>query len=67
LPITPRDHHHTAASLAVSGGASVKAVHGLLGHATAVMTLDIYTGLFDDDLGALAERMPAAPKAHKAS
>jgi hypothetical protein len=28
------------------------------------MTLDVYSGLFDDDLGALAERMDAAHNAH---
>jgi integrase len=65
--LTPHDLRHTAASLAVSDGASVKAVQRLLGHASAAMTLDIYTGLFDDDLGALAERMDAALDAHKAS
>jgi hypothetical protein len=32
----------------------------MLGHASAAMTLDVYSGLFDDDLGALAERMDAA-------
>lgn len=45
----------------------MKAVQRLLGHAFAAMALDIYTGLFDDDLGALAERMDAAHDAHKAS
>jgi hypothetical protein len=32
----------------------------MLGHTSAAMTLDVYPGLFDDDLGALAERMDAA-------
>jgi hypothetical protein len=35
----------------------------MLGHAFAAMTLDVYSGLFDDDLGALAERMDAAHQA----
>jgi integrase len=29
----------------------------MLGHKSAVMTLDVYAGLFDDDLDALAARM----------
>ena len=32
----------------------------MLGHASAAMTLDVYSGLFDDDLGALADRMDLA-------
>jgi integrase len=55
--VTPHDLRHTAASLAVSAGANVKAVQRLLGHASASMTLDVYSGLFDDDLDALADRL----------
>jgi integrase len=51
---TPHDLRHTAASLAVSAGANVKAVQKILGHASAAMTLDIYADLFDDDLEAVA-------------
>jgi integrase len=51
---TPHDLRHSAASLAVSAGANVKAVQKMLGHASAAMTLDIYTDLFDDDLEAVA-------------
>jgi len=40
------------ASLLVASGANVKAVQRMLGHALAAMTLDVYSGLFDDDLGA---------------
>lgn len=39
--ITPHDLRHTAASLAVSAGANVKAVQRMLGHAKASMTLDV--------------------------
>jgi integrase len=53
-PTTPHDLRHTAASLAVSAGANVKAVQKMLGHASAAMTLDIYADLFDDDLEAVA-------------
>jgi hypothetical protein len=44
----------------VASGANVKAVQRMLGHASAAMTLDVYSGLFDDDLGGLADRMDAA-------
>ncbi|MGX5653671.1 tyrosine-type recombinase/integrase [Geodermatophilus nigrescens] len=60
--ITPHDLRHTAASLAVASGASVKAVQRMLGHASAAMTLDVYSGLFDDDLSDLAARMDAAAR-----
>lgn len=52
--VTPHDLQHTAASLAVSAGANVKAVQRMLGHASAAMTLDIYADLFDDDLDAVS-------------
>jgi integrase len=55
--LTPHELRHTAASLAVSAGANVKAVQRMLGHASAAMTLDVYSGLFDDDLDGVAERM----------
>ena len=48
---------HTAASLAVSAGANVKAVQRMLRHAKASMTLDTYADLFDDDLDAVADRL----------
>ena len=57
---TPHDLRHTAASLAVSAGANVKAVQKMLGHASAAMTLDIYADLFDDDLEAVATALDAA-------
>ena len=44
-------------SLAVSAGANVKAVQRMLGHASAAMTLDVYSGLFDDDLDGVADRL----------
>lgn len=57
--MTPHDLRHTAASLAVSAGASVKAVQSMLGHKSAAMTLDIYADLFDGDLDDVAVRMDA--------
>lgn len=55
--VTAHDLRHTAASLAVSSGANVKAVQKMLGHASAAMTLDVYADLFDDDLTAVADRL----------
>lgn len=55
--LTPHDLRHTAASLAISSGANVKAVQRMLGHASAAMTLDTYADLFDDDLDAVAARL----------
>jgi integrase len=53
------DLRDTAASLAISAGASIKAVQRMLGHASAAMTLDTYGSLFEDDLDALADRLEA--------
>jgi integrase len=59
LPPTLRfyDLRHTAASLLIREGASVKAVQKQLGHATASITLDTYGHLFPDELDALAGRL----------
>lgn len=58
--MTIHDLRHTAASLAVSAGANVKAVQRMLGHASAAMTLDTYSDLFDDDLDAVADHLDRA-------
>ncbi len=58
--LTPHDLRHTAASLAVSAGANVKAIQRMLGHASAAMTLDTYADLFDDDLDAVAIALDSA-------
>jgi integrase len=58
--VTPHDLRHTAASLAVSAGANVKAVQRMLGHASAAMTLDVYADLFDDDLDTVAHALNEA-------
>ena len=56
--MTVHDLRHTAASLAISSGANVKAVQRMLGHASAaMMTLDVYSSLFDDDLDAVADSL----------
>jgi integrase len=56
----PHELRHTAASLAIAAGANMKAVQLMLGHASAAMTLDIYAGLFADDLDAVADRLDRA-------
>ena len=58
--ITAHDLRHTAASLAISSGANVKAIQRMLGHASAAMTLDVYADLFDDDLDTLADALDEA-------
>ncbi len=59
-PTCPHELWHTAASLAIASGASIKGVQSMLGHASAAMTLDRYGHLSDDELDAVAERMGAA-------
>ncbi len=61
--VTPHDLRHTAASLAISAGANVKAVQRMLGHASAAMTLDTYSDLFDDDLDDVATALHFARRA----
>jgi integrase len=63
--MTIHDLRHTAASLAISAGANVKAVQKMLGHASAAMTLDTYADLFDDDLNAVGARLNDAALASK--
>jgi len=55
--LVPQDLRDTAASLAISAGASIKAVQRMLGHASANVTLDIYGGLFEEDLENLADTL----------
>ena len=57
--LTPHELRHTAASLAVSAGADVKAVQRMLGHASAEVTLDLYADLYDDDLDGVATALNA--------
>ncbi|GGF27976.1 hypothetical protein GCM10011399_21580 [Subtercola lobariae] len=65
--ITLHDQRHTAASLAISAGANVKAVQRMLGHKSAAMTLDTYADLFDDDLDAVTDALNDARSRSKAS
>jgi integrase len=56
----PHELRHTAASLAIASGASVKAVQRMLGHASATLTLDRYGHLFPDEMDALAASLDNA-------
>lgn len=61
--VSVHDLRHTAASLAISSGANVKAVQTMLGHASAAMTIDTYADLFPDDLDAVAVALDKAARA----
>jgi integrase len=56
----PHELRHTAASLAIASGATVKSVQRMLGHASATLTLDRYGHLFPDELDAVALRLDEA-------
>jgi integrase len=62
LPANLRAHdlRHTAASLLIRQGASIKAVQAQLGHKSATVTLDRYGHLWPDELEGLAERLDQA-------
>ena len=55
--ITPHSLRRTAASLAISSGASVLPVQRMLAHASEAMTLDVSSDLFEDDLDAAADTL----------
>jgi integrase-like protein len=57
---------HTAASLAIAGGADVKVVQQMLGHSSATMTLDSYGHLFEDRLDEVGSALDAAREAARA-
>ena len=56
---------HTAASLAIHSGANPKTVQKMLGHASAAITFDIYSHLWDDELDALPAKMDEHMKAER--
>ncbi len=51
------DLRHTAASLAIGEGADAKVVQHMLGHASATMTMDLYSHLWDHGLDDVAARL----------
>jgi len=58
--LVPHELRHTAASLAIASGATVKSVQRMHGHASATLTLDRYGHLFADELDAVADRLDHA-------
>ncbi|MCR6649778.1 MAG: site-specific integrase [Cellulomonas sp.] len=74
----PHVLRHTAVSLAIASGASVKEVQAIAGHKDAAMTLNVYSHLFEDSLDRMGQRMadylaaeraqpPRSPQADAAS
>jgi site-specific recombinase XerD len=55
--LSPHELRHTAASMAISAGASIKAVQKMLGHKSATLTLDRYGHLYADELQSVADRL----------
>ena len=47
----------------IASGANVKVVQQMLGHKSAIMTLDLYGHLFPDRLDEVADRLDAAARA----
>ncbi len=58
----PHELRHTAASLAIAAGADPKVIQKMLGHASASMTMDTYSHLFEDRLDEVSDAMDKARK-----
>lgn len=55
--LNPHELRHTAASMAISAGASIKALQKMLGHKSATLTLDRYGHLYAYELQGVADRL----------
>lgn len=55
--LCPHELRHSAASMAIHAGASIKAVQKMLGHKSATLTLDRYGHLYDNELQGVADRL----------
>ena len=55
--LCPHELRQSAASMAISAGASIKAVQKMLGHKSATLTLDRYGHLYPDELQSVADRL----------
>jgi integrase len=62
-PLRIHDLRHTTASLAIAAGADVKMLQTMLGHASAVMTLDRYGHLMPGRAHDVADRLDALARA----
>ena len=56
----PKEFRDTAASLSIASGADVKVIQQMLGHKSAILTLDLYGHLFGDRLDVVADAVDAA-------
>lgn len=56
-PIRPYDLRHTSATLLLAAGENVKVVSERLGHATAALTLDVYSHVLPHMQHSAAERL----------
>jgi integrase len=62
-PLRIHDLRHTTASLAIAAGADVKTLQTMLGHASAVMTLDRYGHLMPGTAEDVAARLDVLARA----
>jgi integrase len=62
----PHELRRTAASLAIASGATTKVVQQMLGHKSAIMTLDLYGHLYADQLDEVGDRLHEAAMAARA-
>ena len=62
-PLRIHDLRHTTASLAIAAGADVKTLQTMLGHASAVMTLDRYGHLMPGRAQDVADRLDVLARA----
>ena len=58
--ITPHTLRHTCASLMRAAGADVKQIQAQLGHRSPVVTLSVYTHLFEDAYDSVMDRLDVA-------
>jgi integrase len=65
-PLRIHDLRHTTASLAIAAGADVKVLQTMLGHASAVMTLDRYGHLMPGRAQEIADRLDVLARAASA-
>jgi integrase len=59
--LRPHDLRHTAASFLIRRGASIRLVAEQLGHSTPVVTLSVYSHLYDGDLDRLYDGIDGGP------